>query len=315
MAEGETKKRSSLQLILVVIALLAGLGIAIWFTRPQAENPANAPPPEMGPDTAQAPPADAAEPATAATQLAETATAAPSADPIVSAAAAGPPVVTFKDETLSFSAALPDGPVNDPVLTFLRRDAQNYLAEIKINARADYDRLKKAGEKPSPWEVRVRWAYTARADDIVSLAGESSEYNGGAHPMLFFDTHIARTSGEKLNMGQMLVADRSPSPAMTIAICEALKSAKAQRIKSPTIFDEPIVCVGPNANAKIEAAKIALAPSNQPERFGGLYAYYEPYAVGAYSEGPYRLTVQQAVFAEDLRPEFRKLFAGEAPVL
>jgi hypothetical protein len=133
--------------------------------------------------------------------------------------------------------------------------------------------------------------------------------------MLFFDTHIARTSGEKLNMGQMLVADRSPSPAMTIAICEALKSAKAQRIKSPTIFDEPIVCVGPNANAKIEAAKIALAPSNQPERFGGLYAYYEPYAVGAYSEGPYRLTVQQAVFAEDLRPEFRKLFAGEAPVL
>jgi hypothetical protein len=44
-----------------------------------------------------------------------------------------------------------------------------------------------------------------------------------------------------------------------------------------------------------------------------VYGYYEPYAVGAYAEGPYILTVQQEVFAEDLRPEFKALFGGEAP--
>ena len=69
----------------------------------------------------------------------------------------------------------------------------------------------------------------------------------------------------------MLMLKRSPSPALTIAICEALKAAKKKRIKSPTIFDEPIVCVGPNANAKTDDAKIALAPSDKPGKFGGVY--------------------------------------------
>ncbi len=309
MAEGEKRKRSPIPIIVVVVALLIAAAAAIWLTRPQGAD-ANAPPPEMGPDTGSLSPA---APATAS-QLATTAAAA-TADPLVSTASAGPATVAFEDESLSFSVSLPAGPANDPALVYLREDSENYLAKVKANARADFDRLKKTGVKPEPWEVRVKWNYTAKAGGIVSLAGEASEYNGGAHPMLMFDTYIGRNTGEKLEIDDMLILKRSPSPAMTIAICEALKVAKTSKIKSPTIFDEPIVCVGPDANAKTDVAEIALAPSNHPDRFGGVYAYYEPYAVGAYSEGPYRLTVQQEIFAEDLRPEFKKLFAGEAPVL
>ena len=88
-----------------------------------------------------------------------------------------------------------------------------------------------------------------------------------------------------------------------------------KRIKSATINDEPIACAGASANAKTEGAKLALAPSNQTGKFGGVYAYYEPYAVGPYAEGGYRLTVQQEIFAEDLKPEFKPLFGGAAPVL
>jgi hypothetical protein len=313
MAEGEKKKRSPLPIILALAVVFLGLAVVIWLTRPQAEDPANLPPPEMGPDTARATPANptdiaSAGPATAAM------TAAP-ANPTVSTASASQPKVAFEDESLSFSAAMPEGPVDDPVLVYLREDAQSYLAKVKTNARADFNRLKKAGTKPEPWEVRIKWGYTAKADGIVSLAGEASEYNGGAHPMLMFDTFIGRNTGEKMKLDDMLILKRAPSPAMTIAICEALKAAKASRIKTATIFDEPIVCAGPDANAKTEVAKIALAPSSEPDRFGGVYAYYEPYAVGAYSEGAYKLTVQQDVFAEDLKPEFKKLFAGEAPAL
>jgi hypothetical protein len=100
---------------------------------------------------------------------------------------------------------------------------------------------------------------------------------------------------------------------MVIAICETLKTAKMEKIKSATILDEPIVCVGSGANANTENAKLVLAPSNQQDKFGGVYVYYDPYAVGAYVEGPYILTVQQEIFAEDLRPEFKALFGGEAP--
>ena len=234
-------------------------------------------------------------------------------DPVASPASASNSNISFADSSLSFAAVFPDAPANDPVIADLRRDAEAYLAQLKTNARADFDRMKKAGYEPRPWDVRIRWKYSARADGVVSLIGEASEYTGGAHPSQRFDAHIARTSGDEIEFGDMLIAKRSPSPALTIATCEALKIAKTAKIKSATILDEPIVCAGPVANAKTDDAKLVLAPSNEPDRFGGVYAYYEPYAVGAYAEGPYILTVQQGVFAEDMRPEFKPLFAGEAP--
>jgi hypothetical protein len=237
------------------------------------------------------------------------------ADPVVSPASAYNANITFKDESLSFVASFPDAPPNDPVIAELQRDAEGYLASLKTNARADFDRMKKGGFEARPWDVRVHWKYSAKASDMVSLIGEASEYTGGAHPNLRFDTHIARTIGAEIAFGDMLIAKRSPSPAMTIAICEALKTAKLAKIKSATILDEPIVCVGPDANAKTDDARVVLAPSNIAGRFGGVYVYYEPYAVGAYVEGPYIITVQQEIFGEDLRPEFKSLFGGEAPVL
>ena len=235
------------------------------------------------------------------------------ADPIVSPASVAGANITFQDDSLSFVAAFPDAPPNDPVIAELRRDAESYLNSLKTNARADFDRMKKGGFEARPWDVRVKWSYSAKAGDVVSLIGEASEYTGGAHPNHRFDTHIARTTGAKIAFGDMLVAKRSPSPAMVIAICEALKTTKLAKIKSATILDEPIVCVGPDANAKTDDARIVLAPSNVADRFGGVYAYYEPYAVGAYVEGPYILTVQQEIFAEDLKPEFKALFGREAP--
>jgi hypothetical protein len=160
--------------------------------------------------------------------------------------------------------------------------------------------------------VDIVWAYTARAGGIVSLLGKSVEYEGGAHPIELFDTYIARESGEKLAIDDMMVLKRSPSPAMIVAMCEALKAEKKKRIGAETIFDEPIVCAGAKANVKPEKAKLLLAPSNQPGKFGGVYAYFEAYEVGAYVEGPYGLTIQQSIFAEDLKPEFKALFGGEA---
>jgi hypothetical protein len=96
-------------------------------------------------------------------------------------------------------------------------------------------------------------------------------------------------------------------------VCEALKTAKQARIKSATIFDEPISCVGPANNIRLEDARLALAPSSSPGLFGGIYVYYAPEIIGTLAEGDYRLVVQQEVFAADLRPAFRALFAGTAP--
>lgn len=243
------------------------------------------------------------------TAPAEPATPDPAA-PVASADGA----LAFVDKSIDFSAAIPPGPADDPVLTYLRTDAQAYLRKFKANARADFDERKRQDAAEMQWAVKIDWKYTAKADGLVSLVGTAYEFTGGAHGMTFIDTHIARVdSGEQLELADMLLPDRSPSPAITIAVCEALKKEKLRLIGSATIYDEPIVCAGLNTNIKIEEARFALAPSTEANRFGGLFVYYEPYAVGSYSEGEYSVTIPNEVFNEDLRPQYRNLFSGPVP--
>src|SRR5262245_47579595 len=104
MAEGEKKHRSPLPLVAALIVIVVGLAAVIWLTRPQTPDPASLPAPEMGPDTAQAPAptAVAQAPATPDAQASIT------SDTAVSTASAGGSSITFADETLSFSAALPE---------------------------------------------------------------------------------------------------------------------------------------------------------------------------------------------------------------
>ncbi|HVY90604.1 MAG TPA: RsiV family protein [Hyphomonadaceae bacterium] len=301
---------SRIPVIAAGVAIAAAIGGGLWLTEPKPE-PATSAPTTTSATSASPTPANAPD----VTQA--TADPAPPSPPasgnVAIASAGGGNAVSFADESLTFSAALPNGPADDPALSYLRRDTEAYLQRMKASARADYDRVKKSGAKPNPWEVRIQWAYTAKTPELVSLAGVASEYAGGAHPIEKFDTYIGRAGGQQLKLNDMLLPQKNPSPALTIGICEALKAEKMQRIKSATILDEPITCAGFNSNAKTDEARIALAPSSTPGKFGGLFVYYDPYAVGAYAEGPYKLTVQQGVFADDLKPEFKAMFAGMAP--
>lgn len=221
--------------------------------------------------------------------------------------------VNFSDETLTFEAAFPAGPATDPALTAIRNDALTFLASMKKQARTTFEDMKKEGNtSPAwPWEVMIAWEYTAKAGDIVSLMGSAYEFTGGAHGNVQFDTHVARTSGAAVKVADMLQG--GVTPALVIGICEALKIEKVKRIGTATAYDDPVNCAGPDANVKIEEAKLALASSSESNKFGGILVYWGPYAVGPYVEGPYEVVVQQEVFAQDLKPEFKPLFAGIAP--
>lgn len=293
------------------LAALGGAGVAIAAAllavfistgnKDKTEQPAPADGGEMvsvqsagqGADTPPAPPAT------------------PTADGVTASADGA---LTYADAAITFSAALPPGSETDPVLKPLRQQALEMLAKYKADATADMVERKRIGAPALAWEVQLSWKELARAGGIASLEGTFYEFTGGAHGMGSSASHIARIgTGEELKFADMLQGARQPSPALIIAMCEALKTEKLKRINSATIFDEPITCAGPNANVKADEATIVLAPSNEPDRFGGLYVFYDPYAVGAYAEGGYTLTIPQQVFAEDLKPEFKKLFGGMAP--
>lgn len=324
----------------VAIAIAGGLAaVALVFVlmmngAPAGGSPGAAPAPkadpngnQVGPDMgalnpAQHPTATPTSQPTETAGLLEPAAPAPATDPQVQTASApkGDDIplgdIVFKDAALEFTAVFPPASAASPALVDIRTDANDYLKRVRFNARDAYQQAKRSGETPRPWIVKIKWDYTAKAGDIISLVGTASEDTGGAHPRPMIDTHIARAkTGQPIKFNDMLRGDRQPSPALTIAVCEALKAEKTKRIKSPTIFDEPIVCVGRDSNAKVEQAKFALAPSDQPNHFGGVYVFYAPYDVGAYAEGSYELAVQQELFAEDLRPDFKPLFGGTAPPL
>jgi len=274
--------------VLIAISLMAGLG---------GRQTGKPPPVVLGPDTASntAPKALPAKP-----------------EEVRPAAPIEAKKVEYQDEAIKFKAELPSGPANDPVLTYLKEDSQRVLDHFKSSAKAAYDRDKRSKHAAVPWDVKITWSYTAKAGGYVSLAGEESEFNGGAHPNYFYDSHIARASDDH----QLKVADmfaNPPSAKLAAGICDALRSAKLDKLHAATIFDDPIKCTGEGANAKIEAAVLSLAPSDQPDKFGGVYAFYAPYIIGSHAEGPYKLTVQQSLFADDLKPEFKALFAGRAP--
>jgi hypothetical protein len=309
------KKTNPAAIVGPAVAIAAALGAVFISTISNRNRTPEQPPAQEAPQ--QQPAATLDDPTAQPAQFGQSDPAAPAppTPPVDTNSAVSPDgsSVSFSDETLTFSAALPPGPANDPSLAYLRKDAQNYLASKKAEARSQYDEFKKqGGGSPAwPWEVMIKWNYTAKAGDIVSLFGSSYEFTGGAHGMTRFDTHIARTNGQQVQIDSML--EGGLSPAIVIAMCEALKKTKQERTGSATIFDEPIACAGPNANVKIDHAKLALAPSGQAGKLGGIYAYWEPYEVGAYVEGSYAIVIQQEVFAQDLKPEFKPLFAGTAP--
>ena len=169
--------------------------------------------------------------------------------------------ISYSDASLSYSAALPPGAETDPVLAPLRKQALEMLAEYKKNAAADLVERKRIGAMQMQWELQIEWKQLAKAGNLVSLEGTIYEFTGGAHGMGTTAGHIARTdTGEELTFQSMLIASRAPSPALTIAICEALKTEKMARIQSATIYDEPIVCAGAAANLKIEEAAYRARP-------------------------------------------------------
>lgn len=221
-------------------------------------------------------------------------------------------ILAYQDSTLTFEATFPPGARADPVLSGLRQEASDFLNNMKSNAQMAYSADIADGLDPNPWDVNITWRETARAGDIVSFAGDSYIYTGGAHGNVEFETLIANAgTGDRISFNDMFLPRRSPSPAFVIALCEGLKAEKQARISEATIYGEPIVCIGEGANAGAETPIVALTASSEAEKFGGARIYYPPYAVGAYAEGPYVVTVPQGVFASDLRPEYAALFGGD----
>lgn len=303
MSEKPKLPAGGLALAFSGVAVVAAVGAVMISTRKADVDSGNVPAAATSPELAAQPPGS--DPVLSVQS-------APQETPVPPqpGTATAPGAIAFSDKTLEFSAALPQGDPNDPILAKLRKEAEDLLAKTKKEAAAAF--TDRPADAPQiGWEYQLEWKILGRSGDLVSLVGTLYQFNGGAHGLGTTDTRIANAkTGEEMTFPDMLRFGKGFSPAVVIATCEALKKEKRARIQSDTVMDEPIVCAGPSANVRLEDAKIALAPSNVAGKFGGLYVYFDPYAVGAYAEGSYEVAIPHEVFSEDLKLPFKGLFAG-----
>ncbi len=214
--------------------------------------------------------------------------------------------ITRDTDHLTFSATFPDDEALRSVASALRTETNTYLQRLEADARES------SSTAMPQWEVNIQWRPISSAGGFASLIGRSLEYRGGAHPVQLVDTKLMRIAdGEEIQQADMFTGRYWPTPAVTIAVCEELKTAKSANIGSATIFDEPIVCAGPRNNIKLDEAKFAFAASRTGDTFGGIHVFYQPYVVGSYAEGAYELTIPAEVFQGDLKKEYATLFSGD----
>lgn len=257
---------------------------------------------------ADAPPAQTEAPSQTPERQSNADIADTSADDIVtvqSTDSSGP--IRHDSDDLAFTATFPEASNMRRVANALRAETRTYLDRARSEARSSG-----ADSSMPQWEIKIDWDVVATTDGFASLVGKSYEYRGGAHPVELVDTKLMQTdTGEEIPQSRLFNSRTWPTPAVAIAVCENLKAAKTQTVGAQTIFDEPIVCAGPNNNIKLEDAKLAFAASKSGAGFGGLHVFYQPYVVGSYAEGSYEFTIPAEVFIEDVAKDYRQLFTGD----
>ena len=212
---------------------------------------------------------------------------------------------------VTFDAQFPMGSKADPAYAGLMEKMSIYREEMRERASREHRATIAAGQSFTPWSVDIGYRETARAGDIVSIIGRETLQAGGAHPNLNWDGVIANAeTGKALGLADLFLPRKAGAPALAIGLCEGLKKAKVQKIGEASINGEPIDCTAPDVRQRLSQAEFTLVPSTVADKFGGFKAYFAPYDVGAYAEGPYTVIINQEVFAPDLRPNIRELFDG-----
>lgn len=190
-----------------------------------------------------------------------------------------------------------------PALHILLYDRET--AQLKAFAtKAEADR--KADDGQYPWRQYAgerQWAVAAATPRLISLRGMWLDYTGGAHPnhgssALLWDT----AANKEIKPADLFRAD-ADMKVLDKAICEAVVAAKRHR-EGADPLDGVFGCV------KWTETTLALAPSTEAGKFGGLMILIDPYVVGSYAEGDYELIVPLSAFQSLLAPTYVDVFAG-----
>jgi hypothetical protein len=207
--------------------------------------------------------------------------------------------------------------VDDSLFAAAPELAADLIADSRVRIEAmdeDARTYKEADpEYFNPFSLSIVWTLVAQAGDLISIEGFTGAYSGGAHGNYGTDARIYDVKTKAGVSLRDLMADADGAIAASLPVILAnIAGQRSEKVgggqSTDTFRSEAADAI--SADGILEG-EIGLAASTEPGRFGGFVVHFAPYEIGSYAEGPYKVTVPQAVFHDFLKPEYAALFAGD----
>jgi hypothetical protein len=223
--------------------------------------------------------------------------------------------VNIVDKGLTYTASFdPALAAFDPRLdAIVRAESDRDLAGARAEAEAAYADAGGAGAGGTH-VLEIQWTASAVAGDLISVEKSGYTYAGGAHPNAFIDARLFdRRSGQFRPVSALFQSD-------------ALMRERLAKLARPKLAEEKLARIGGEGMSlqQIEAEvaeiltpeadiwqSVALLPSTEAGKFGGVVVHFNAYDVGSYAEGPYDVVIAQSELRDALTAQAASLFAGE----
>lgn len=226
-----------------------------------------------------------------------------------------------ESEAATWETVFDDGLSQYPGLyEHVRAASDAAMREMAGTARQDFQNWQEDGSdwEWRPYDIGWTWEIVWSDETRVSVLQSWYEYTGGAHPNHGSGSVLWLVPEQRtVALPELFQDGGAGSPAMT-ALLDAIRAnlieQKSQRLGEYFNGEDQEMWLGDLTASAESFGAFTLAPSTEAERSGGLIFHFDPYAVGAYAEGDYRVLVPQSVFRAYLTAEWAGVFAGEPDV-
>ncbi len=239
------------------------------------------------------------------------------APPSVAVAPVAPPPPAVPEAPFSYSSKSSNAAVSLKLPASLATEpdlhAKLYndgVKDLKSFAQGARDSRQEDTSDTQPYQRTVKWTTATETSILLSLQKEVYEDAGGAHPNLTLDAVLWDKTLKHTLQPAALFKKGADYSRLDALLCDAVAAAKKKRLgdgyQAPGSSDT-WTC------PKWANTTVVLAPSSVAGKAGGLTFLLSPYAVGAYAEGPYEITIPASAFRAQLAGGYADEFAGAPP--
>lgn len=210
--------------------------------------------------------------------------------------------------TAEYSLQITRAPI-DPAHRPLLRAVEAELAQARDQFIGQALAAKEEGFVfDQPWNLELKVEAVLQTDALVQLELSGYEYSGGAHGMPLLSSFTYLPEASALMTIEDWFADDSVWEAISAAAIEALVQ-QFETLLEETLDPAALEWIQTGASADPANFAHYRPLLDEAERIRAFEIVFQPYQVGPYAIGTPKVEIPAAVWAAQLKPVHRRLFA------